>query len=290
MNWTLRQLRLFEATARLGRLTLAADEQAISQSAASQALRELEKSLGYPLLVRAGRELRLSDAGEQVLPRVRQLLNLAAGLARPEDDSVVGPLRIAASVTIACYVLPPRLAAFKTQYPGAEPQLDIDNTRGVLDRLARGRAQLGLIEGPALHPQLTIRPWRDDELALFCAPEHPFAKRTGLSAAELADQDWILREAGSGTRAVFDTAFQEAGLNPRAVLELTRQEAIKQSVRAGLGVGCLSALAIVDELAAGQVVRLDTDLNLRRRFSWVCSPENTETPLVRAFLNSLGAT
>lgn len=287
MNLTLRQLRVFEATARLGRLTLASEEQAISQSAASQSIRELEKSLGYGLLNRIGRELTLSDAGHQALPRVRQLIALAEGLARPGGDAVAGPLRIAASVTIACYLLPPLIAGFAERYPAAEPHLEIHNTEGVLERLEKGRAQLGMIEGPALHPALTIRPWRDDELALFCAPGHPLAGAGDLSADILADQAWILREAGSGTRAVFDAAFQARGLSPRPALELTRQEAIKQSVRAGLGVGCLSALAIRDELAAGQLVRLRTDLNLKRRFSWVCSPENQDSPLIQAFLAEL---
>ncbi|GGX71264.1 LysR family transcriptional regulator [Saccharospirillum salsuginis] len=287
MNLSLRQLRLFEATARLGRLTLAADEQAISQSAASQAIKELERQLGYAVLDRIGRELVLTDAGQQILPRVRQILSLSDGLNRADDHRIAGTLRVAASVTIASYLLPTMMARFQRRYPDASTQLDILNTEGVLERLEKGRAQLGMIEGPALHPTLDIVPWRSDRLAVFCAPDHPLASGPTPSVAELAREDWVVREAGSGTRAVLDAAFQAEGMKPRVALELTRQEAIKQSVRAGLGIGCLSALAIEDEVTAGHLVPLDTPLNLMRRFSWVCSPENRDNALVQAMLTQL---
>lgn len=287
MNLSLRQLRLFEATARLGRLTHAADEQAISQSAASQAIRELERQLGYAVLERAGRELVLTGAGQQILPRVRQILSLSDGLIRADEHRIAGTLRVAASVTIASYVLPPLMARYQRHYPDAATHLEIHNTEGVLNRLEKGRAQLGMIEGPALHPTLDIVPWRSDRLAVFCAPDHPLATAPTPSVAELAEQNWVVREAGSGTRAVLDAAFQADGFKPRVAFELTRQEAIKRSVRAGLGIGCLSALAIEDEVAAGYLVPIDTPLNLTRRFSWVCSPENRDNALVRAMLRLL---
>lgn len=289
MNISLRQMRIFEATVRLGRLTLAAEEQAISQSAASQAIREFERALGYAVLHRTGRALVPSDAGQQVLPRVRRILRLSEDLVQPDSDRVAGPFRVAASVTIACYLLPRLLADFAERYPAAEPKLEIHNTEAVLGRLEKGQAHLGMIEGPALHASLDIVAWRSDELALFCAPDHPLAQVGAATMEQLAAQKWIVREAGSGTRAVFDTAMQAIGLRPRIALQLDRQEAIKQSVRAGLGMGCLSALAIVDEVRAGHLVRLDTPLNLTRQFSWVCSPENRDRALIRAFLEQLEA-
>lgn len=287
MNLSLRQMRLFEATARLGRLSLAADEQAISQSAASQAIKELERQLGYTILERSGRELVLTDAGQQILPRVRQILHLSDGLAQADEHRVAGTLHVAASVTIASYILPTLMARFRQVYPEANTQLDIHNTEGVLEQLEKGRAHLGMIEGPALHPTLDIVPWRSDRLAVFCAPDHPMAQAERLTVAQLAKQDWVVREAGSGTRSVLDAAFQAEGWKPQVAFELTRQEAIKRSVRAGLGMGCLSALAIEDEVAAGHLVSLDTPLNLTRRFSWVCSPENRDAPLIQAMLTLL---
>ncbi|UTW11384.1 LysR substrate-binding domain-containing protein [Marinobacterium rhizophilum] len=289
MNLSLRQLRLFEATVRLGRLGLAAQEQAISQSAASQALKELERALGYSVLERVGRELVVTDAGQTILPRVRQILNLSDSLTQPDDRRIAGILRIAASVTIASYLLPGMIARFRRQHPDADAKLEITNTEGVLSRLEKGQAQLGLIEGPALHPSLDIVPWRSDQLVVFCGPDHPLARKSPLDTNLLADQEWILREAGSGTRAVLDAAMQAQGLKPRVALELTRHEAIKQSVRAGLGIGCLSGLIIADEVAAGQLIPLETALNLTRRFSWVCSPEHRNHALIQALLPQLKA-
>jgi DNA-binding transcriptional LysR family regulator len=287
MNLSLRQLRLFEATVRLGRLRLAADEQAISQSAASQALKELERVLGYRVLERVGRELMLTDAGQQILPRVRQILSLSDSLTRPDSRRIAGTLRLAASVTIASYLLPTMIARYRRQHPEADARLEITNTDGVLRRLEKGQAQLGMIEGPALHPRLDIIPWRSDRLAVFCSPGHPLAGQGPLDARALTDQDWIVREAGSGTRAVLEAALQAQGVRPRIALELTRHEAIKQSVRAGLGIGCLSTLTIADEVATGHLVTLDTPLNLTRQFSWVCSPENRDNALVQALLRQL---
>lgn len=287
MNITLRQMRIFEATIRLGRLTLAAEEQAISQSAASQAIKEFERALGYAVLDRIGRELIPNDAGQQVLPRVRQILMLSEEMIHPDSDRIAGPFRVAASVTIASYLLPRLLARFIERYPATEPKLEIHNTEAVLSRLEKGQAHLGMIEGPALHPNLDIVAWRSDELALFCARDHPLAQAGAVKARQLETQKWIVRENGSGTRAVFDAAMQAQGVRPKITLELNRQEAIKQSVRAGLGVGCLSALSIVDEVDAGHLVRLNTPLNLTREFSWVCSPENRQRSLIQAFLQQL---
>jgi DNA-binding transcriptional LysR family regulator len=287
MNLSLRQLHLFEATVRLGRLGLAAEEQAISQSAASQAIKELERALGYKVLDRIGRELVVTEAGQTILPRVRQILSLSDSLTRPDDRRIAGTLRIAASVTIASYLLPKLIAQFRRQHPEADAKLEITNTEGVLSRLEKGQAQLGMIEGPALHPSLDIVPWRSDRLVVFCSPEHPLARKSPLDTRTLADQEWIVREAGSGTRAVLDAALQAQGLRPRIALELTRHEAIKQSVRAGLGIGCLSSLTIADEVAAGQLILLDTSLTLTRRFAWVCSPENRDNALIQALLLQL---
>lgn len=286
MNISLRQLRLFEAIARLGRLTLAADEQAISQSAASQSIRELERQLGYSLLQRLGREVHLTEAATQILPRLRQMLLLAESLQQPDQNRVAGPLRLAASVTIACYLLPDLLAQLLDRHPEVDPSVSILNTDAVLEALSKGQAHFGLIEGPALHQKLLIEPWRSDELALFCHPElAPDGNQASL--AWLAEQFWLVRESGSGTRAVFDIAMQAQGIQPRIRLEMSRQEAIKRAAQARLGIGVLSRLAVVEEVRTGALCELSSPLNLRRQFSWLCPVERLELPTTRAFLKLL---
>lgn len=289
INLSLRQLRLFEAIARLGQLTRAAQEQAFSQSAASQSLRELESVLGYPLFHRIGRDLVITDAGREVLPRVEQLLHLADGLRDPSGAAVSGPLRIAASVTIASYLLPPLLADFLRQYPTVEPDVRIANTATVIRELEQGWAHLGLIEGPANHRQLQVTRWRTDRLAVFCRTDHPHAARGSLSLEQLQQERWIVREEGSGTRKVLDAAAQHLGLKIPVALELNRQEAIKQSVKAGLGIGCLSQLSVAQEVARGELCVLATPLQLERTLSLVSWPDADALPVVRAALAFLQA-
>jgi DNA-binding transcriptional LysR family regulator len=285
MSLSIRQLKVFEATARLQRLTLAADEQALSQSAASQSLKELEQTLNCPLFMRVGRELQITDAGLDLLPKVRQLLGVLQQIENPSSDQYQGTLRIAASVTIACYLLPKLIADFLQDYPAVIPDIQIANTQTVISQLEKGQAHVGLIEGPASATSLTITPWIEDQLSLFCHPDHPLSHAGFIAIEEIPHYRWILRETGSGTRNVFDQALQQAGGHIQSHLSLNRQEAIKQSVRAGLGIGCLSHMAIQEELDAGQLTHLRSPLNLNRRLSIVTNP--TPHPLGLAFIERL---
>lgn len=287
MKATLRQLRVFEATARLGLLGRAAEEQAISQSAASQAIRELEDTLQYPLFQRVGRNLVLTERGTEALPKVTQILRWVEDLSTPSGEAVQGALCVAASETIASYQLPRLLASFIQRYPQVVPDVKIANTHDVITAIEQSKAHVGLIEGPASHRQLQVLPWRADRLEVFCHPTHPLAHSAQLSLAQLADQRWILREAGSGTRAVFDAAVQKAGLEASIAMVLSRQEAIKQSVMVGLGVGCLSRCLIADAVALGQLKVLQTPLDLTRQLSIVAQPNEQHSATVTAFLSFL---
>jgi DNA-binding transcriptional LysR family regulator len=285
MNLTQRHLALFEAIARLNSLTMAAQEQTISQSAASQSLKEMEKQLGYALFQKTGRQLRLTEAGQGALPRVRQVLAGLESLKYPNEGFIGGPLVVAASETIASYLLPQLLQDFVQLYPKVEPVLDIQNTEAVVYSIEHGKARIGFIEGPAHSSLVQVHHWRDDHLTVFAGPDFIRSDSAQLLKSELATAPWIVRESGSGTRAVFDQAFHQLGLSPYIKLSLPRQEAIKQSARAGLGIGCLSELAIADELAAGLLVSLDTALNLKRTFSMVQHKQTPESALVERFKN-----
>ncbi len=285
MNITLRQLKLFDAICRLQSLTLAADEQAISQSAASQSLKELEKQLGYALFRKAGRVLALTEAGALALPKVRQVLSNLDSLRFPSDQFVGGELKVCASETIASYLMPQLLAAFVARYPKVVPKLDIDNTERVVHQVESGQASVGFIEGPAYSAHTQQEAWLRDELTVFAGADFFWAAKRAIPDGELAAQPWIVRELGSGTRAVFDHAFAQRQETPQIKLSLTRQEAIKQSARAGLGVGCLSRMAVADELAAGSLVELRTSLQLTRRFSLLSLKQSTPSALVKHFLD-----
>ncbi|WP_299177679.1 LysR substrate-binding domain-containing protein [uncultured Neptuniibacter sp.] len=285
MSLSIRQLKVFESTARLEKLTFAAEEQALSQSAASQSLKELEQAIGFPLFTRVGRELQITDKGLEILPKVRQIMLLIEEIEHPSKGELSGTLRIAASVTIACYLLPQLTAQFMVAHPEVIPEIMIGNTGTVISQLEKGQAQIGLIEGPASPAKLTITPWLEDDLALFCHPTHPLAKSGFITLDEFPNYRWILREAGSGTRNVFDQAVQKAGGSVGQSLAMNRQEAIKQSVRSDLGIGCLSRLSIREDIQSGKLVELASPLDLSRRFSIVTQASNH--PLAEAFAEML---
>ncbi len=287
MKITLKQLAVFSATARLQGITKAANELCITQSAASQSLKELEAILGFQLFNRIGRELQLNTQGQKVLVKATQMLELQAQLEKGLEDTLQGELLVCASVTIGSYVLPKLLAEFVRLYPQVEPKLHIGNSAQVIEQLQQGQAHIGFVEAPIVEQVLTITPWCSDSLSLFSSPEHPLAKQQQINLDELAKQRLILREHGSGTRSVFVAAMQQQGLEVKNTMDLSRQEAIKQAVKANLGIGVLSQLSIADELQQQQFVQLNSPLNLQRQFSIVQASHYQHSLLVSTFYQFL---
>jgi len=280
---------LLDAICRWQSLSKAADQLALSQPAASQALKELEQRLGYPLFLRQNRSLLPTQAALDLLPKLQQLLQLQRELTDPSP--VHGELRLVASETIGCYVLPALLAEFSALYPQIGFQLQICNSSEVQTQLRQQQAQLGFIEGPLLTSEFVLQYWQQDQLVLIGSPQfHAAIATKALSAAERAfklhAERWIVRERGSGTRAVLEHELARFGWAPAKVLELQRPEAIKQAVKQGLGIGCLPLLAVQDELAAGQLVLLPNPLQLQRRLSLVLQL-GYQAPLLQTFLHFL---
>ena len=287
MNITLKQLSIFTTTARLSGITKAAEALSMTQSAASQSLKELENILGYPLFTRYGRRLVINEHGQALLSKATQMLALQAQIQQPTTVELQGELKVAASVTIGSYVMPQLLAAFIAKHPKVEPKLAISNSEQVTDKLMAGQAHIGLIEAPLSHQSLKISPWRVDQLTVFCASDYALASQGELTLTHMSEQRWILREYGSGTRTVFVNAMQQQGGIISHSMDLARQEAIKQAVKANLGLGVLSLLSIQQELTLGIFKVLTTPLNLNRQLSIIQSEHYRYDPLVNAFYDFL---
>jgi DNA-binding transcriptional LysR family regulator len=270
MRYTLRQLEIFLAVARDESVSGAAQQLRLSQSAVSSSLGELERQFDVQLFDRVGKRLQLSDRGRALRVRARALLDQAEELERSlEGQGDPGGLRIGATLTIGDYLAVPLIARYLARYPGAQVTLDIANTEEIARRVANLEIDVGMIEGELTREDLEITPFRDDELVVFCAPGHPLARKRSLSDADLRGAGWILREPGSGTRQAFDRAM--AGLLPelRVVLTLQQTEALKAAVEAGLGVGCISRLALVHDFARGTLKPCRVpQRDLRRRLSF----------------------
>ncbi len=270
---------LLDAICRCHSLSQAADQLALSQPAASQALKELEQRLGIPLFLRQNRQLVPTQHTLDLLPKLQQLLQLQQALVQPLSDQ--GQLRLVASETIGCYLLPPLLAQFRQRYAAVDFQLQICNSSEVQQQLRQQQAQLGFIEGPVLSQEFQLQYWQQDELVLVAAAAHPLPDH---QAATLQQQCWIVREAGSGTRAVLEHELARCGWLPAKILELQRPEAIKQAVLHGLGIGCLPRLAVQEELNQGSLLQLATPLQLQRQLCLLQHPAQ-QLPLVQHFVD-----
>ncbi|MCI0511191.1 LysR family transcriptional regulator [Chromohalobacter marismortui] len=283
---TFRQLQVFVAVIRGGAVNAAARHLRLSQSATSQALADLERQLGVVLFERLGRRLELNDAGRRLLPYAEKVLNGLDELVdavREPDGELRGTLHVAASATIGTYLLPMLAGRFSERHPAVDLQLRLRNTEDVMRDIQRFDADLGLIEGQCSESRLVSELWCQDEMVVVAAPQHPLVTHDGLGVEELQAAQWILREPGSGTRAIFEAAIHPHVERIRVRMELDQHEAIKQAVRAGFGLGCLSRLSVASELERGELVALKSPLQLTRSFSLVWHPERYRSPLWQAF-------
>lgn len=257
MHFTLKQLQVFLAVASHENVSRAATELALSQSAASTALKELEQRFDLALFDRVGKRLQLNETGHLFRPRAAALLAQARELENALlQHSEVGELKVGATLTIGNYLAIAIMADFMQTHPGARVELSVENTAAVARRVQNFELDIGLVEGEIQEPELEVSYWRDDELCLFCAPQHPWAGRRRLSDKDLKQAQWIVREKGSGTRQAFDRAM--AGILPELTIKLALQhtEGIKRAVEAGLGIGCLSRLTLNEAFARGSLVPL----------------------------------
>ncbi|MEM8561518.1 MAG: LysR family transcriptional regulator [Pseudomonadota bacterium] len=257
MRYSLRQLEVFLATAKYENVTRAATELAMSQSAASGSLKELEEQFGIQLFDRVGKRLQLSELGHQLRPQAENLLAQARSLETAlANKTAMGRLTVGATMTIGNYLAVAMIAEFRDRYPGADVALNVANTETIAARVAGFELDMGMIEGEFQHPELNTTHWRIDELTVFAATGHPLAKKPGLSDAMLLSMPWILRERGSGTRQTFDRAMHGLVTDLDIRMELQHTEAIKNAVEAGLGVGCLSRICLLEEFQRGSLVPL----------------------------------
>ncbi|WP_374246706.1 LysR family transcriptional regulator [Zoogloea sp.] len=286
MKYTLRQLEIFVAVARHQSVSRAAEALALSQSATSTALGELERQFDTQLFDRIGKALRLNELGRTLLPHAAQLIGHAEEietlLARKTD---FGPIQIGATLTIGNYLATLIAADFLRRHPSARVKLSVHNSATIIHQVAHYELDLGLIEGSCRHPELIVEPWVDDELVVFCAPGHPLARAGKVGVVELLEQDLILRELGSGTRETFDQALRHVGGPLKVRLELEHTEAIKRAVESGLGIGCISRLALREAFRRGSLVPLETpELDLRRQFQFVTHRRKYVTAGMREFI------
>ena len=232
----------------------------------------------------------MTPVGDLVLGYAERILALTGEMEARVGEltgQVSGPLMIGASTTIAEYLLPRILGEFKERFPQVQARLTVANSETVAAKVADHSLDVGLIEAPSHNPNLSTLACCEDELVMICAPNHALASRTGVKAREIADQPYVSREQGSGTREVVDDFFRDNGVNPDDLhieMELGSREAIKGAVEANLGVAIMSASTVNKEIQLGTLVAVPLVPRLTRELTMVYAPEKFRSKLLDAFI------
>jgi len=302
LRLTLRQLQIFAAVAGCGSTTAASNQLALSQSATSSAINELERLLSLSLFDRIGKRLLLNDNGRALLPRAQAMLDAAFAIEQSAKDGLVQAqsLRIGASTTIGNDVLPKLLRQFlqqqQEQSSAWQSQVVIGNTEVICDAVAAFELDVGLIEGPSHQPALTMTPWLQDELLVVCAPDYPHSislMNAGASANDpatlplnaLREAVWLLREQGSGTRETTDQLLLPYLHSYRRSIMIGSSQAIKQAAAEGLGMACLSRWVVDDFIADGRLMAVSTPLpDMTRQCYLVVHQDKSATPALQRFM------
>lgn len=295
MHLTLRQLQIFVAIAQSGSTTAAGEQIALSQSAISASISELERILNVRLFDRVGKRLILNDHGRAMLPQAMSQLNSAENLEQSFLSTAPSMLIIGASLTIGNYLLPRLLANYWRSQGIAlgddNPPLQVivANTADIAAKVANFEVDIGLVEGPCHRPDIAITSWLQDELMLVASPDHQIVQEYAgnlIPPARLAKTNWLLREQGSGTREALEYALLPHLPQLKSSLEFNDHEAIKQCAVHGLGIACLSRLVVADMLETGQLVELKTMFGrLTRRFSLLVHHQKQITQGMQRFIS-----
>lgn len=261
MHVTLRQLRIFEAVANHLSISRAAASLHLTQPAVSMQMKQLEEQLGVALIEQVGRRMSLTDAGQELRNHARdiaaRMVNLGAAMEQFRDVQR-GVLRLAVVSTVN-YFLAPLVGELHLRYPGVRVVLQVANRDVVLAQLADNSTDLAISGRPPDSLDVVAQHFMDNPLVVIAAPNHPLAAASHITLQRLAEETLVVREPGSGTRAATERHFAEHGLVCRAGCELNTNEALKQAVRGGLGIGVVSAQTIELELQTGCLVVLPVE-------------------------------
>jgi len=286
MNVTFRQLRVFEAVARHLSYTQAAQELHLSQPAVSMQIKQLEENVGLPLFEQIGKKIYLTEAGHEMFHYSR---SIAGQLAEAEEVIQQlkgvhrGHLDIAVAST-ANYFATRLLAAFAHRYPDTTFSLDVTNRASLLRQLEDNTRDLVIMGKPPADMSLVAESFMDNPLVVVAPPDHPLAGEPNIPFERLARETFVVREAGSGTFIAMERFFEEHGIELATGMELTSNEAIKQAVEAGLGLGIVSIHTLELELEARRLVVLDVEHFPILRHWYVVHREGKRlSPVAQAF-------
>lgn len=286
-----RRIQVFYTVAKQLSFTKAAELLFMTQPAVTFQVKQFEEHLNTRLFERTHGKISLTPAGDLAMYYAEKILDLNAEMEARMGEltgQMSGPLMIGASTTIAEYMLPRILGDFKAKFPQVQARLTVANSETIENRVHDHSLDVGLIEAPSHHPNLTTVACCEDELLVICSPGHAFARLTTIMPHQLAEIPYISRELGSGTREVIDEYFRDNGMQPEDLdiaMELGSREAIKGAVEAGLGVAIVSGSSVIKELKLGDLVAVPLNKPLRRQLTLVYAQDKFRSKLLQSFLD-----
>ena len=286
MNVTFRQLKVFEAVARLLSYTQAAKELYLTQPAVSMQIKQLEENTGLPLLEQIGKKVFLTEAGKEMYHYARSIareLDEAASVMENLKGIESGKLEITVATTANAFATR-MLSMFNKQHVGSTVSLDVTNRERLLQQLADNEKDIAIMGRPPEDADLLTEPFADNPLVVVAAPDHPLVAEQPIPLYRLQDQTFVVREQGSGTRTAMQRFFAEHNLSITSSMEMNENEAIKQAVQAGMGLGIVSIHTIELELETKRLVILDVeDFPIMRHWYLVHRKEKRLSPITQAF-------
>lgn len=288
---TFRQLEIFEAIARLGSFTRAAEELHLTQPTVSMQMKKLTDAVNVPLCEQVGKKIYLTEAGRQLAQAAREvfaILDRFEMSVAEQRGLKTGRLKLMV-ITTASYFAPRLLGEFAKRYPGIDVALSVTNRERVLASIAENLQDLYFLGQPPEELDVIAQPFMENPLVVVAPPDHPLAGQANIPLEMLAGEPWLMREAGSGTRKAVERRFAEHGIQPRVRMELGANEAIKQAILAGLGISVLSRHSLVLH-PPGQFAILDVQgFPIQRQWYAVYPAGRQLTPVTRTFLDFLRA-
>ncbi|QIZ78269.1 LysR substrate-binding domain-containing protein [Ferrimonas lipolytica] len=282
MRFSLKQLSIFEAVARTGSVSLAAEELAQSQSAASMALAQLERMLGHPLFERQNKRMALTAWGNWLRPKARKILldigQIESGFAQQEIIS--GEINVGVSQTAAEHLFPEVIRDLDRDFPALKINMGVQNTDQVIEGVRSFQYDFGIIEGRCDDNQIQQEIWCYDHLAIVASSNHPYARFKQVSYAQLERAQWVLRERGSGIRSSFESALHGHIEDLDVWREYEQVRVLKKLVAEGLYLSCLPYFDIRDCVKSGELIELNVpELNMKRPLTFIWRRDSQVNPL-----------
>lgn len=268
---TLRQLEAFIATAEFKKMSEAAKHLYISQPTISQIISELEKEYDTKLFERQAKELRITPAGSLLLKSAREIMAIEQNLKQNmKTMNRIRPLRVGATVTVGANIIGKIIAQITEEYPDIDVFVNVSNTHQIEHMLLNNELDIAIAEGIMTHNELNAKPVFVDKLCIICGKDHPFAGRPYLHVSDLHNQNFILRERGSGTRAIFEAAMDAHHVPYEIKWESSSTPAILDAVSRNLGLGFVSERCATGKADAGLLFQCPVPEIDSERFFYLC--------------------